>query len=136
MKTSVSLNENMHFTAKLDGFEISMDAGESVGGQGKGVKPKGLTLVSLAGCTGMDVISILRKMRAEPETFSINVEAETSDEHPKVYTTIKVIYRFKGGDITRDKAEKAVQLSQEKYCGVSAMLKKAATIDYEIIIED
>lgn len=136
MKTSIKLNENMHFTAMLDGFDISMDAASSVGGEEKGVKPKGLTLVSLAGCTGMDVISILRKMRAEPNDFSIDVEAETSDEHPRVYTRIKLIYRFKGGNIKKDKAEKAVQLSQEKYCGVSAMLKKAVQIEYEIVVEE
>lgn len=136
MKTSVKLNKNMHFTATLDGFEISMDADSKAGGEGNGVKPKGLTLVSLAGCTAMDVISILRKMRIEPDDFTIDVEADTSDEHPKVYTAIKLTYRLKGQNIQRDKVEKAVSLSQEKYCGVSAMLKKAAPIDYEIVIED
>lgn len=136
MKTTVKLNEKMHFTAKLDGFDLSMDAASTVGGEGKGVKPKGLTLVSLGGCTAMDVISILRKMRIEPEDFSVDVEADTSDEHPKVYTKIKLTYRLKGKGIDREKVEKAVNLSQEKYCGVSAMLKKTAPIDHEIVIED
>jgi len=135
MKSSVTLKEGMHFIGELDGFEVPIDADEDVGGKGKGMKPKGLCLTSLAGCTALDVISILRKMRAEPEEFSVETEAETADEHPKVFTKIVVTYRFKGGNIKRDKAERAVQLSEEKYCGVSAMLKKSAPIETCIIIE-
>jgi putative redox protein len=84
----------------------------------------------------MDVISILRKMRVEPEAFSVETETELTDEHPKVFKRVKIIYRLKGKDIPRDKVERAVELSQEKYCGVSAMLVKAAPIDSEIVIED
>ncbi len=135
MKSRVTLQEGMAFEAELDGFTVTIDADESVGGKNKGPKPKGLTLSSLAGCTAMDVISILRKMRAEPEEFSVEAEAEVTDEHPKVFSKITVTYHFKGGEITREKAEKAVGLSEERYCGVSAMLRQAAPIETKIVIE-
>ena len=126
----------MHFMGELDGHEIPIDADEQFGGQDKGPKPKGLTLTSLAGCTAMDVISILRKMRVEPDDFSVEAEADVSDEHPKVFTQIKLTYRLRGKDLPREKVEKAVNLSQDRYCGVSAMLQKAAPVAYEIIIEE
>jgi len=134
MKSKVTLKDHMHFMGELDGHEIPIDADEQFGGQDKGPKPKGLTLTSLAGCTAMDVISILRKMRVEPDDFSVEAEADVSDEHPMVFTKIKLIYRLTGKDLPRDKVEKAVQLSQERYCGVSAMLQKATPLAYEIII--
>jgi putative redox protein len=136
MKSEVELKDGMHFVGKLDGFDIPIDAETNVGGQGKGPKPKGLLLTSLAGCTAMDVVSILRKMRIEPESFSVEVEAGVTEDHPRVFRTIRVIYRLKGKGLTREKVEKAVNLSQEKYCGVSAMLKKTAPIEYEIVIEE
>jgi putative redox protein len=135
MKSKVTLDEGMSFKGELDGFTITIDADESVGGKNKGPKPKGLSLTSLAGCTAMDVISILRKMRAEPEEFSVEAEAEVSDEHPKVFTKITITYYFKGGEVSREKAEKAVSLSEERYCGVSAMLRQAAPIETKIVIE-
>lgn len=134
MKSTVTLKEAMHFQGELGGFDIPIDANAEVGGQNKGPTPKGLVLTSLAGCTAMDVISILRKMRIEPDLFSVEAEADLSDEHPRVFKSIKLTYRFKG-DVPRDKAQKAIELSQDHYCGVSAMLKKAAPIEYEIIID-
>ena len=135
MKSRVVLKDQMHFMGELMGFDIPIDANESVGGRNLGPTPKGLTLTSLAGCTAMDVISILRKMRIEPEQFSVEVESDLTDEHPKVFKKILIIYRLKGEGIDRAKVEKAVNLSQDRYCGVSAMLKKAVPIEYEIIIE-
>jgi len=134
MKSKVTLKEGMNFIGDLDGHEVSIDADAAVGGQDKGPRPKGLMLTSLAGCTAMDVISILRKMKVEPDEFAVETEAETTDEHPKVFKNIKIIYRIKG-DVPREKAEKAVSLSLNRYCGVTAMLRKAAPVDFEIIIE-
>jgi putative redox protein len=134
MKSTVTLKEGMHFQGELGGFHIPIDAKEEVGGQNKGPQPKGLLLTSLGGCTAMDVISILRKMRVEPDDFSVECEADITDEHPVVFKSIKITYRFKG-DVPREKAEKAVNLSLERYCGVTAMLIKAAPIEHEIIIE-
>jgi len=84
----------------------------------------------------MDVISILRKMRVEPEEFVVEVEANNTDEHPKYFDTIKLIYKFKGKDLPMSKLEKAVSLSQERYCGVSYMLSKTVEITHEIVVEE
>lgn len=135
MKSRVVLKDQMLFTGELNGFEIPIDADEAVGGQNKGPRPKGLMLTSLAGCTAMDVISILRKMRIEPDAFSVDVESELTDEHPKVFKKVRITYRLKGEGIDRAKVEKAVSLSQDRYCGVSAMMRQAVPIEYEIIIE-
>jgi putative redox protein len=136
VKSRVALKNGMHFVGELDGFEIPIDAGADVGGQNRGPRPKGLLLTSLAGCTAMDVISILRKMKIEPESFSVEARAEVTDDHPKVFEKIRITYALKGKGIAREKVEKAVQLSQDKYCGVSAMLKKAAPIEYDIVIDE
>ena len=93
-----------------------------------------LTLVSaLAGCTGMDVVAILRKMRMSWHALAIEVQGELTEDHPKVYATIHITYRFTGDELDAKKIEKAVRLSQEQYCGVTAMLEKTATITYDII---
>ena len=133
---NVTLTEGMAFEVGLNGHKFMIDADEKVGGKDSGPRPKALTLASLGGCTGMDVISILRKMRIEPDYFNVAVGAEMTDEHPKYYNKIHVTYSFRGKDLPMDKLEKAVNLSQEQYCGVSAMLGKAATITSEIKILD
>lgn len=127
--------EAMSFETTLNGHKIILDADEAVGGTDKGPRPKALLLVSLAGCTAMDVISILGKMRVQPEAFRIETNGELTEEHPKYYHKLHLRYVFKGKDLPVDKLEKAVSLSQERYCGVSAMLSKAATITHEIVIE-
>jgi len=126
---------DMAFEAEVQGFKIALDADPSVGGQNKGPKPKALTLVSLAGCTSMDVISILKKMRVEPEYFNVEVEGELTEEHPKYYHSIHVRYIFRGKDLPMAKLEKAVNLSEERYCGVSALLSKGAKLSSEIVVE-
>ncbi|HNW89510.1 MAG TPA: OsmC family protein [Bacteroidales bacterium] len=127
--------ENMAFETEVDGHTLIMDAGESSGGDDLGPRPKALTLVSLAGCTGMDVISILKKMNVNPDEFHISVEGELTKEHPRYYEKIMVSYHFKGKNLPEDKLARAVELSQEKYCGVSALLRKGTEVDYEIKIE-
>lgn len=122
----------MAFETILDDHKLVADAHQNVGGDGKGPRPKPLLLFSLAGCTGMDVVSLLRKMRVDFEDFKIQVSGELTDEHPKYYHKIHVTYQFKGKDINTSKVEKAVNLSQDKYCGVSYMLKQAAEITWEI----
>lgn len=124
--------EGMSFEADVNDHTIVLDAAEKVGGKNKGPRPKPLLLFSLAGCTGMDVVSLLKKMRVEYEDFSIRVSGEVTDDHPKYYKKIHVIYQFKGNNLDKGKVEKAVNLSQEKYCGVSYMVKQAAELTYEI----
>ena len=128
--------QKMSFEAKIDGHKIIVDAAEEVGGENKGPRPKPLMLLALAGCTGMDVVSILKKMRVEFDDLDVDVEAEMTEEHPKYFSSMKVIYTIKGKNIQKEKVEQAVTLSQEKYCGVSALYKKAIPVKFEIIIKD
>ncbi len=123
---------DMKFETELDGHKLIIDAAPEVGGTDKGPRPKPLMLVALAGCTGMDVVSILKKMRVELEGLKVWVEAEQTDEHPKHYSSMKVIYEFKGKNLPMDKLEKAVSLSEERYCGVRAVYKKAIPVTHEI----
>lgn len=134
--TNLSWKGEMAFEATVNDHKIIIDADEKVGGKDQGPRPKALTLVSLGGCTGMDVVSILAKMRVKLDGFQVNVEGELTDEHPKYYHTITINYIFKGKDLPMDKLEKAINLSQERYCGVTAMLNKAATVKHTITVED
>lgn len=127
---------DMAFEADVNDFKIIMDASESVGGKNQGPRPKPLTLVSLAGCTGMDVVSILKKMKINLDFFNVEVSGELTSEHPQYYHSIHLIYYFKGVNLLVDKIEKAVNLSQERYCGVSELLKKGAKVTFEINILD
>lgn len=130
----LSWKENMAFGCNLDGHELVLDVPAESGGNDLGPRPKKLMLLALAGCTGIDVIAILKKMKIEPRAFNVVVEGELTEEHPKKYTRMKVIYQFKGDDLPLEKLERAVQLSQEKYCGVSAMYREAIPLDFEIKI--
>ncbi len=122
------------FVSKVNGHEVTIDAALNVGGRDLGPQPKELMLVSLGGCTGMDVISILKKMRVEVDYFNVRVEADVTEEHPKHYTAMHIIYQFKGKDLPMDKLEKAINLSQDRYCGVSYVYRKAMKLTYEIQI--
>jgi putative redox protein len=135
-KTNIEVKwkNNMSFDAIVNGHVIPLDAEASVGGQDQGPRPKPLILVALAGCTGMDVVSILNKMRVELEDFKVDVSGELTDEHPKYFNKIHITYSFKGKDLPMDKLEKAINLSQERYCGVSAMLIKVAELTHEIVL--
>ena len=124
--------EKMAFKAEVNGHEIILDAVPEVGGEDRGPRPKPLAMVALAGCTGMDVVSILRKMRVELDAFSVRVVGDLTDEHPKHYTAMHVIYEFKGKDLPMEKLEKAVRLSEETYCAISASYRKAMGITSEI----
>ncbi len=131
--TDCTWKEGMAFEAVMDGHKIVIDATPEVGGKDLGPRPKPLMLLSLAGCTGMDVVSILDKMKQKPSWFNVKVEAEQTEEHPKHYKEFTVIYQFKKSDnLDPGKVEKAVLLSQERYCGVSALLAKAAELDHRI----
>ena len=123
---------NMLFNAESLGGSFKIDAAEDVGGQDLGVRPKALMLTSLAGCTGMDVISLLKKMRAEVKGLEIDVNGELTNEHPKYYKKVHIEYRFYGKEFKKDKIEKAIKLSQDRYCGVSEMFRQFAEITIDI----
>ena len=112
------------------GHWIPMDGPEHLGGSDAGVRPKELLLMSLAGCTGSDVVSILRKKRVNLTDFEINITAQQTEEHPKVFTDIDLEYVFYGRDIKEKDVERAIELSTNTYCGVSAMLKKSINIKH------
>ncbi|MEO5984854.1 MAG: OsmC family protein [Ferruginibacter sp.] len=125
-------NNAMHFTATISGHPVLMDTADE-GGSDLGPSPKRLMLASLAGCTGMDIVSILHKMKVPFSEFALEVSAALTDEHPKIYKDVKITYRIKLADVHKDKMQKAVNLSQDKYCGVSAMFKSFSKIVTEII---
>lgn len=135
-KTNIQakLKGNMAFEMKINGHTVITDATTENGGDGLGPGPKSLLLAGLIGCSGIDVVIITKKMRLDIEDINVEIEAEARDDDPKIYTYIKIIYKFKGKDLSIDKLERAVKLSIEKYCGVAAMLEKAVPITYEVQI--
>lgn len=137
MKELINLKwlSDMSFEANVDGHKLYLDSTVEHGGKNVGPRPKPLMMVALAGCTAMDVVSILSKMRVEFDDFNVDVEGEVSEDHPKRFLGMKVIYRIKGENISHEKVEKAVKLSRENYCGVSANYSKAFPLEYEIIYE-
>lgn len=130
----IKWNNKMSFTTEVSGHKITIDANETVGGEDAGPRPKPLMLTALGGCTGMDVVSMLKKMRVELDSFNVKIEAEMTEEHPKHYNKFHIIYQFKGKDLPMEKLEKAVSLSEERYCGVSFMYKKFAEVTSAIEI--
>lgn len=126
--------DNMAFEAEVNGHKVILDADSEVGGANRGPRPKPFMLVALAGCTGMDVVSILKKMKVEFADFNVRVQGDLTEEHPKHFQGMHVIYEFTGKDLPFEKLQKAVSLSEEKYCGVSAVYKKALSLTSEIKI--
>jgi putative redox protein len=126
--------EGMAFTTLLNGHNITTDM-DNGDGQNKGPRPKALMLVSLTGCTGIDVVSILQKMKVDFSDLRIDVQADLTDEDAAVYHTVKLTYYIKVAAEDQAKVEKAVALSMDKYCGVSAMFRKFATLEREIRFE-
>jgi len=138
MKQQISLawKKGMAFETELYGHKLTVDADQSNGGNDLGPRPKALMLVALAGCTGMDVVSILAKMRVEIADLNVKVEGEMTEEHPKHFTSLHIIYEFWGNELPLDKLEKAVSMSDEKYCGVSATLKKGIPVTHSIVVHE
>lgn len=128
--------DGVAFSAEGDGHSITIDAPFESGGENKGIRPKMLILAGLGGCTAVDIVLILKKMQQNLTDLRIAVEGKLTEHHPKVYETIVLKYIFKGKDLDRAKLQKAIELSQEKYCGVTAMLRNSVKISYEIIIEE
>lgn len=138
MKDSIKLDwlNGMAFETEVNGHKIYLDAGEKVGGKNLGPRPKAFMMVALAGCTGMDVVSILKKMRVTYEALNITIEGDLTEEHPKKFSGMKVIYTFNGENLPKEKIQKAVNLSKERYCGVSANYIDSFPVSHEIVIEE
>ncbi len=133
---SISWKDGMAFEAEVNGHKLLLDATEQFGGRDLGPRPKALMLVALAGCTAMDVVSILAKMRVDLDNFDVKVEGEQSEEQPIHYTSMHIIYEFWGKNLPEDKLEKAINLSHERYCGVSAVYRKAMPVTHSFIVHD
>jgi len=129
MKTSTRWKHNQSFESTQDGQAIQID-----GDKKEGMSPKALLLSGLAGCSGIDVVDILHKKRVEFTDLNIDVEAEQTEEHPRVFRDIYITYSIMTDPANESKVKSAIDLSLEKYCGVSAMLKKNSPIHYKIKI--
>jgi putative redox protein len=135
---SVTWKHGLSFTGTADsGFTLNLGGSAAAGGDEDGFRPMELLLVGLAGCTGMDVISILQKKRQSVTDFQVKIAAEKATTYPTVYTHIQIQYLFSGHDLDPKAIERAIQLSQDTYCSVSAMLGKTAVIEhtYEILTD-
>ena len=136
MKAKIKLIDGIALAGTSDSNHwITLDGPEEFGGFSAGPRPMELMLMGLAGCAGMDVLSILRKKRVKLNDFSMEVEAERAEDHPRVFTRIKLNYIFSGKNILPSDIERSIALTEEKYCGATAMLKKSVEIihNYRIL---
>ena len=125
--------ENMQFeTDNPSGHKVLIDTSEENGGNNSGLGPKAMMLSALAGCSGLDVVSLLKKMRVAIDDFKMITTGELTEEHPKYYHSVTLDYHFYGTDLKEDKITKAVDLSVDKYCGVMEMFRKFADVKTEI----
>ena len=135
MKATVARVRGITFVGKAASNQwVAMDGPEEFGGSNAATRPKELLLIGLGGCSGSDVISILQKMREKVDRFEIELDADMAEEHPKVFTKIHIKYKFWGVELNEANIEKAINLSQDRYCSVTAMLKAAVDITHSYII--
>jgi len=125
---SVTLVDGLYFAGDIGGVRIDLDAEESVGGVGAGPQPHRLLLLAMAGCTAMDVLSILRKKRQQVSGLSVEVQGSRADQHPRVYTRFDVLYRVRGTNIDPQAVARAIELSTTRYCPVIGLLGKVAEV--------
>ena len=120
---------NMKFeSTNPSGHNLFIDASPNEGGKGDGYRPKSLMLSALAGCSGLDVASLIKKMKLKVDDFKIEIEASLTEEYPKFYNKVKVEFHFYGSELNKEKLQKAVDLSVEKYCGVMEMFRHFADV--------
>jgi putative redox protein len=136
MMSKVVWKGGMAFTGTSDsGYLIPLDAKKRAGGQELGFQPLQLFAIGLVGCTSMDVISILKKKRQEVTEFEVSAQIERAEDHPRIFTKILIEYKLTGKNLDRAAVERAVELSENRYCPAQAMLEKAAEISHKIIIQ-
>ena len=131
--------KDLQFKAYSDqnrNYEILLDTSKEAGGRDEGMKPTDLVLVGLAGCSSMDIVSILKKKKQNIKDYRVNVTGERAEDHPRVFTKISIIYEIKGENIDEQAVKRAVELSKDKYCSVWAMLKNAVDIEWSYKIEN
>ena len=133
---SATLAEGMHFVGNMEGFRWDLDASGDVSGVGAGPQPHHLLLLAMAGCTGMDVISILRKKRQQVSGLNVIVQGRRAEQHPKIYTHINVLYRVRGKNVDPQAVERSIELSKTRYCPVIGMLGKVAEVTTRYEVEE
>jgi putative redox protein len=131
---SIKFRNNMSFDVDVNGHKMIIDTAPEFGGDDLGPRPKSLMLVSLAGCTGMDIVSLLRKMKIEIEDLKIEVEGHITSDHPRHFDRMHIKYIIKGNKLPADKVNYAIDLSLQKYCGVSYNFEKSMEITHELVI--
>lgn len=137
MKTTLDWQGGLKFTGKSKfGFDITLDGSSKAGGEEDGYQPLELMIFSLAGCTGMDVISIAKKMKQDVSNLQVNVESEQKEDHPRFITKAHIEYIFAGKDLKKEMLERAIQLSEEKYCVVGTTLSGITKITHSLKIEE
>jgi len=137
LHSTVTWDSGMAFTAEQDGHTFTLDAEPEHGGTDRGVRPKPLVLTAVLGCTGMDVVAMLKKMRVPITGLSLASDGDLADAHPRRYTAIRVRYAFTGPDgMNTERIRRAVHLSTEKYCGVIDTLRGTVPLSYEITINE
>lgn len=137
MEAKVTWKSNLSFNGTADtGFTLPLGANPQVGGDNDGFRPMELILLGLAGCTAMDVISILQKKRQKITAFRVTAHAERAEEHPRVFTKILLDYQVTGFDVDAQAVERAIELSETRYCPAQAMLVHSVTINSEYSILD
>ena len=136
IEAQVEYVSNMRFVGAANSAHAVVMDTSAAGGEGTASRPMELLLVALGGCTGMDVVSILRKMRVKYDSFRLEIKGKPNSEHPKIFKEVELVYRFSGRDLPRERIEHAVELSQEKYCPISATLRPTAEVRYRVEISD
>ncbi|MBN2802011.1 MAG: OsmC family protein [Deltaproteobacteria bacterium] len=125
---------NFRFASGDGDGAVTIDGAKEMGGLGIAPTPKSLLLYGLAGCTGLDIVTILQKKKVEYDSFEIDIKAEQTNTHPKIFKTIEIIFKFAGKEEDRQTIEKAIKLSEKQFCGVTAMLSKSARITWTLEI--
>lgn len=137
MTASARLQDGMRFQGESgSGYTLTMDAEEHAGGENAGFRPMELLLVGLAGCTAMDVISILRKKREDVTDYEVKVTGERAEDHPRVYTSVTITHIVTGRHVKPESVARAVELSETKYCGASATLSKTARVEHKYEVRE
>lgn len=132
MKSTINWAGDLAFNGMTpSGHELKMDAAQEVGGHNTGARPTELLLHSIAGCTGIDIVMILKKMRLEPQSFKMEIEGARAEEHPKRFTDFHIHYILEG-DLPEEKVVRAVELSKDKYCSVAHSLNATIKATYSI----
>jgi putative redox protein len=122
---------NSFESENTSGHTLSIDIDEAAEGE-KNYRPKSLMLSALAGCSGLDVVSLFNKMKLEVDEFSMEIKAQLTDEHPKFYDKVHIIYHFHGSNLNEVKLARCVELSVDKYCGVAEMFRQFSKLTYEL----